>query len=314
MNTKKIVNIIIFAVAILVAVLSVSFVMVYNDDEVMYKQTSLIKENSPQMLDELKAATPEQLPQFVATYQEQANTLAAELKAQEMPNDILYTYIVNLKDLTEETLPAFQAEFPAYAARQFAKTDKKQAYMDGFAKVTDFASLQAYIHELEGEYNVARQDYLYKKDYVKAMNSMVAKAAVITESVTASKQETQLAELQAAISSSNKSETILNCAVTLCYVLFFTAIAMMICFALYQMVKNIKTAYKGVLAVLAMIVFFFIAYLIASPELSASAIKMGHTASQVKLIGAGVITFYAVLAIALLSVLCTWIMNLIKSR
>lgn len=314
MNTKKIVNIIIFAVAILVAVLSVAFVMVYNNDEVMYKQTSLIKENSPEMLDELKAATPEQLPAFVANYQEKANALAAELKAQEMPNDILYTYIVNLKDLTEETLPAFQADFPAYAARQFAKTENKQAYMDGFAKVSDFASLQTYIHELEGEYNTVRQDYLYKKDYVKAMNSLVAKAAVVTESVTESKQETQLAELKDAIGSSNKSETILNFAIILCYVLFLVAIAMMVCFALYQMFKNIKTSYKGLLAVVAMVVFFFIAYLIASPELSASAIKMGHNATQVKLIGAGVITFYVVLAIALLSVLGTWIMNLIKSK
>ena len=69
---RRIVNIIIFAAALVVALLSVLFVGVYNEDYTLYNQVGLIKDKSPEMLDEFLAVTPETLPQYVATYQEKA--------------------------------------------------------------------------------------------------------------------------------------------------------------------------------------------------------------------------------------------------
>jgi len=311
---RRIVNIIIFAAALVVALLSVLFVGVYNEDYTLYNQVGLIKEKSPEMLDEFLAVTPETLPQYVATYQEKAATLTAELKEQQLPKDIHYTYISNLKDVEADDFEAFKADFPHYSSVLFAKSDKKQEYVDGFNKVADYESLQQYINKLEDEYAPMRQDYLMQKDYVKAVNNLTGRAAMVLENVSASKQEAQLAELQDAVKSSEKSAKLINCAVSILYALFFVAIGMMICFAVYQLAKNFKTSYKVLIVIVVACVYIFILYSVATPEMTPSAIKEQHTISELKWINAGIVSCYTVFVGALLAILATGIINLLKKR
>lgn len=309
---RRIVNIIVIAAALIVALLSVSFVMVFNEDEAMYNQVGLINEKSPEMVDEILAVTPETLPQFVAKYQDKSTELSAELKEQQLPKDILYTYIINLKDVEAEDFDEFKADFPHYSSVLFAKCEAKQKYIDGFNNVKDYAGLQSYISKLEAEYAPVRQDYLLQKDYVRAVNNMVGRAAVITESVNATKQATQIEELKDAVKSQITSAKLLNWATGLLYALFFVAIGMMVCFAIYQLVKNFKTSYKVLIVIVAACAYIFILYSVFTPEMTPSAIKMQHSISELKWINAGIITFYTVLFGALLSIVATWIINLIK--
>ncbi|MCQ2286348.1 MAG: hypothetical protein MJZ76_05690 [Bacteroidales bacterium] len=309
---RKIVNIIVFVVALLVAALSILFVGVYNEDEAMYKQVAIVEESNPAMLLEFLDVTPETLPQYVATYQKVSDTLNAELKAQQLPKDVLYTYISELKDVQEADFEEFIASYPQHADLLFSKLEEKPAYAAGLANVKDFAGLQAYVSTLEKEYAPMREEYLQKKDYVKAVNSIVGRAAVITESVSASKQETQIEEMKDAISHLSLSDRLLNWAVVLCYVLFIFAIALMLGFAAYQMAKNFKTSYKILVVIVAAAVFVFVAYVLSSPELTPSAIKLQHTANEMKWINAGIISCYAVFFGALASIIVTWVINLFK--
>ncbi|MBP5710882.1 MAG: hypothetical protein J6W84_07905 [Bacteroidales bacterium] len=309
---RRIVNIIVFAAALVVALLSVLFVGVYNDDESLYNQVGAIKEKSPEMIDEFLAVTPETLPQYVATVQEKAANLNAELKEQQLPKDILYTYISNLKEVDADNFEAFKADFPHYSSVLFAACDKKQEYIDGFNNVADFESLQRYITKLEDEYAPMRQDYLVEKNYVKSVNGLVGRATLVLDNVSASKQETKLAELQDAVKSCTKSAVLINCATGLLYALFFIAIGMMVCFAIFQLVKNFKTSYKVLIVIVAACAYILILYSVFTPEMTPSAIKMQHTVSELKWINAGIITCYTVFIGALVSIVATWIINLFK--
>ena len=310
---KRIVNIIVFAAALVVVALSVTFVTVFNDDKTLYKQVGLIEEKSPEMIDELLAATPETLPQFVATYQEKATELTAQLKEQQMPKDIHFTFVSNLKDIeNEEDFAAFKADFPHYSSVLFAKTDRKQEYVDGFNGVADYASLQPYISKLEEQYAPMRQDYLIQKDYVKAVNNVVGQANLITENVSVAKQETQLNEYKEAVTSCLSAALLLNSAVWFLYALFFVAIGMMVCFAIYQLLKNFKTSYKVLIVIVAACAYIFVLYSVTTPEMTPSAIKMQHTVSELKWINAGIVTCYTVFFGAVIAVIASWFVKLFK--
>lgn len=309
---RKIVNIIVFAVAIIVAILSVAFVVVFNEDKAMYAQVELIDAQSPEMIADFQAATAESLPQFIATYQEKGTTLSESLKVAQYPNEVLYTYICNLKEVTEDSFEQFKADFPHYADVLFAKVDEKQEYADGFAKVQDFAALDAYINELEAAYAPRHQEYLSQKDYVKAVNGFVSQASLITENVSQSKQQSQLDEMQAAVKSAKCSASLLNFAVILCYLLFGVAFAMLVYFAIFKLCKNIKTSYKGLIVVVVAAILIYVLYAVSPAVMTPSAIKMQHSVGELKWINAGVITCYIALFGAILSVVATWVINLLK--
>jgi len=66
---KKIINIIIFTVAGLACLLALIFVGVYQDDKAIFDEVSLVRERTPQAVDDLLTVTHETLPQYIATYQ-----------------------------------------------------------------------------------------------------------------------------------------------------------------------------------------------------------------------------------------------------
>lgn len=309
---KKIINIIIFTVAGLACLLALIFVGVYQDDKAIFDEVSLVKERTPQAVDDLLAVSQETLPKYIATYQEVASKEAATLKEKQLPKDILYTYISNLKEVTAESFPEFKSNFPHYADVLFAKSDQKQKYVDGFNKVNKFEELSAYIATLSNEYVPIKQAYLKDKDYLKALNSIVGRAQIITESVSQNKQISQIEELKDAISSASKSGNILNFAIVFFYVALFAAILLTVLFALLQIFANIKHSYQVFIGIAIIALLLVVAYFISPSELTKSAIKMQHTPSEMKFIGAGVITCYAALFGAVLSIVVNWIINIFK--
>lgn len=309
---KKIINIIIFTVAGLVSILALVFVGVYQDNKTLYDEVSLVKEKTPGAVTDLLTATYDNLPDYVTTYQEVATQRAADLKEKQLPKNTLYTYIVNLKDLTAETFPEFQAHFSQYADVLFAQSEHKEKYINGFNKVTDFEALASYINQLENEYATLKQDYLHDKEQLKALNGILGRAVLITETVSEKKQITQIEELQEALKSSSKSGKILNLSISLFYVTLFAAILFTIFFALFQIIANIKHSYQVFIGVGIMVIFLIIAYLVSPSELTASAIKMQHTPSDMRIIGAGMLTLYVVLFGAILAIIVSSIINMIK--
>ncbi len=309
---KKIINIIIFSVAGLACLMALIFVGIYQDDKTMFDEVSLVRERTPQAVDDLLAVTHETLPQYIATYQETASKEAIALKEKQFPKDILYTYISNLKEITAESFPEFKSNFPHYADVLFAKSDQKQKYIDGFNKVNDFKELSAYITTLNKEYAPIKQEYIKDKEYLKALNAVVGRAQIITETVSQNKQISQIEELQELIKSASKSGNILNFAVMFFYVIIFAAILLTILFAIFQIFANIKTSYQVFIGIGIMAILLLVAYFVSPSELTPSAIKMQHTPSEMKFIGAGVVTFYVVFLGAILSILVTGVINMFK--
>ncbi|MEG1555729.1 MAG: hypothetical protein RR356_03280, partial [Bacteroidales bacterium] len=140
--SNKIVKIIVFTVAIVTCLTTIWFVVGFKQDKVTsYEENFIIKENNPEVLVAFRAVTPENLSAFVEKYQKDASTLSSELKENQLQKDILYTYIFQLKDLTETTFSEYQQNFDKYSKVLFAKSNNAQKYIDGFKSVADFTAL-----------------------------------------------------------------------------------------------------------------------------------------------------------------------------
>lgn len=312
---KNIVKIIIFVVAIVTCILAVLFAAKFDQEKMAnYNEARVVNANNPEMVAAFEATTPENLPAFVEQYRTEGATLSETLKAHQVQKDILYTYIVELSELTEATFPEYQAAFPEHSKALFAKADDAKKYVDGFAGVAAFENLEAYISTLENEYSVIKQDFIKEKTYNKAYNSLVNQADAVSQVVSDNKKAEDLAMLQSDVKNYISNGKLLNVTVMLGYFLFAVCIVMLLFFALKAILSNIKSSYKSLLVIVAFVVLVFIGYLIASPELTPSAIKMQHTVQQVKWIGAGMFVFYIALAGAICAVIFTAISNAIKNR
>lgn len=312
---KNIVKIIIFVVAIITCILAVMFAAKFDQEKMAnYNEARVVNDNNPEMVAAFEATTPENLPAFVEQYRTEGAQLSETLKAHQVQKDILYTYIVELNELTEETFQEYQAAFPEHSKALFAKADDAQKYVDGFAGVASFENLEAYVSTLENEYGVIKQDYIKEKTYNKAYNSLVNQADAVNQVVSDNKKAEDLAMLQSDVKNYISNGKLLNVTVMLGYFLFAVCIVMLLFFALKAILSNIKSSYKSLLVIVAFVILVFIGYLIASPELTPSAIKMQHTVQQVKWIGAGMFVFYIALAGAICAVIFTAISNAIKNR
>ncbi|MCQ2270851.1 MAG: hypothetical protein MJZ52_06470 [Bacteroidales bacterium] len=312
---KNIVKIIIFVVAIITCILAVMFAAKFDQEKMAnYNEARVVNDNNPEMVAAFEATTPENLPAFVEQYRTEGAQLSETLKAHQVQKDILYTYIVELNELTEETFPEYQAAFPEHSKALFAKADDAQKYVDGFAGVASFENLEAYVSTLENEYGVIKQDFIKEKTYNKAYNSLVNQADAVNQVVSDNKKAEDLAMLQSDVKNYISNGKLLNVTVMLGYFLFAVCIVMLLFFALKAILSNIKSSYKSLLVIVAFVILVFIGYLIASPELTPSAIKMQHTVQQVKWIGAGMFVFYIALAGAICAVIFTAISNAIKNR
>ena len=314
--SNKILRIIIFAVAILVCLLALVFSFRFDyDKKDQFVQVRQVEAQNPQMVDELLAATPENLSAWVSSYSEKIQNANTELKDAQLQKDILYTYLSELKRITsEEMLADYKAKFGEHAASLFAKCDKKDDYIQGFANVNNLKDLEGYIRNLESEYDVIKQNFLVERNYLKAANSLVSTANNIAETPSANKKATELEALQKDLTGFRKSATLQNVFIIMAYLLAIVTVMLLLAFALIKIVKNFRSSYKilVVLALLAVVVL--IGYLIGSSTLTPVALKKGMTASSFKMVNAACFTLYVVLFAAILSIVVTAIMNAIKNR
>ncbi|HNT50078.1 MAG TPA: hypothetical protein PKK67_05800 [Cyclobacteriaceae bacterium] len=69
---------------------------------------------------------------------------------------------------------------------------------------------------------------------------------------------------------------------------------------------------KSLMGVGALVVLFFVAYLLADTSVSLKAASLGETESSVKMIGAGLILFYIVMVIAVIGIIFSEINKALK--
>ncbi len=312
---KNIVKIIIFVVAIVAVLLAVWFAGVFDQDKLdKYNEVMIVNQNNPEMVAAFEATTPESLPDFVDQYRSEGMTLAEGLKAQQIQKDILYTYIVELEELTAETFPEYQANFANHSKALFAKADDAQAYIDGFNAVADFDHLSNYISKLDDQYAVMKQAFIEKKSYNKAYNSLVNQADAVNQIVSENKKAEDLATLKSDVKQYISNGKMLNVIMALSYTLFFVTILLLVVFALKAIFTNIKSSTKTLVVLVVFALVILLGYLLASSELTPSAVKMQLAPYQVKWIGAGMFVFYIAFFGAICAVIYAAISGAIKNR
>lgn len=311
--SKKVVNIIIFTIAGIGCLLSLWFSLNFDDNKKdLYHEVCSIQVNNPQMFAELEIANITTLPAFVSAKSEEYIALVSELKAKQYQRDVFYTYLVELKDLNEENFAEYKAQFSKRSSVLFAKSNYKDDFIKGFTGVNDYASLYGYILTLEKEYDVLKQSYLQDKAYVRSFNNMLTRVNNINDVVSETKKTNDLNTLQKDIKTAGREATLLNLSISFVYLIFFIAIAIVLTFSLIGIAMSIKSSYQVLLGGALLVVVFVISYLVSSPELSKSAITMGHTGSEVKWIEAGMLLAYTLLVGAILSIFVSPFINKIK--
>jgi len=312
---KNIVKIIILIVAICTCALAVWFASSFDQDKLAnYKEALTVNNANPEMIAAFEATTPESLPAFVDQYRNEGMTLSENLKAHQLQKDILYTFIMELQEQTEETFPEYQSNFANHSKALFAKADDAQAYIDGFNKVADFKGLDKYISELESKYNVIKQDFINEKSYYKAYNSLVNQADAVNQTVSENKKAEDLTTLKTSVKQYIFNGKLLNIIMTLAYILFFVNIALLLIFALKAILTNIKSSYKVIVALAIIALVVILGYVFASSEMTPSAIKMQLTPQVVKRIGMGMFVLYVAFFGAIVAIIYSAISNAIKNR
>ena len=313
---NRIITIVIFAVAILACLVAIafSFFSFDADKKEHYIQTQEVKAQTPEMVADFETATLETLPSVIEKYQKETAERSNNLKTVQMEKDILYTYLQDLKNLDENSFDTYKANFPERAAGLFAKSENKQKYVDGFNKVQSFKDLDGYIEDVNNDYSEVKQNYLVERGYIKSANGLINRAVGINDIASASKKTAEFEGFQNDLKSFGKSAKLQNFFIVLTYILLIGAAALMLFFLLTNMIANFKTSYKILVAVVFLILAFFIGYLVGTPTLSPSAIKAGMTGSGYKMVNAAVFTVYICLFGAILAILASMIMNAVKNR
>lgn len=313
---NRIINIVIFVVAILACCVAIafSFFSFDSDKKESYIQVQEVKAQTPQMVTDFETATVQTLPNVIEKYQKETAERSEKQKDVQMEKDILYTYLQDLKNLDENSFETYKANFPQRSAALFAKSQNKQKYVDGFNKVQSFKDLDKYIEEVNADYAQIKQDYLVERNYIKSANALINKAVAIDDNASESKKASEMESFQTDLKSFGKSARLQNFFIVLTYILGIGALALMLFFLLANMITNFKTSYKILVGLLFLVVTFFIGYLVGTPTLSPSAIKAGMTGSGYKMVNAACFTVYVCLFVAVASIIVTLIMNAVKNR
>jgi hypothetical protein len=290
----KIINISIFAIAGVAALLTVLFGIGFNQEASdKFSTTTEIKANNPQMLTDLVNATIETLPDFIAKYDEDITMRNVELKKESLQCNIFYTYIYHLEEIVnQETFENFKSKFPEYSQSMFISAHDKDYFIKGFNKVKDFSGFQSYYANLKEDYNVIRQNYLMKASALKAEMNILKQAGDINAAVSLTKKQFDLDELQKNTKTYKSESVQFNVTMNLLYFLFIVTFAAMLIFLLWGVLANIKSNFGLLVGIGLLVVLLFVGYFTASSELTPCAIKMQHEPNTVKWIGAGIFAFY----------------------
>ncbi|MBQ1779832.1 MAG: hypothetical protein II001_00155, partial [Bacteroidales bacterium] len=256
---NRIINIVIFVVAILAVIVAIAFSFFSFDAEKKdsYVQVREIEAQTPEMVSDFENATLETLPAVIDKYQQEMQDRSTKLKDVQLEKDILYTYLQDLKNLDENTFETYKANFPARSEALFAKSENKQKYVDGFNGVKTYKDLEGYVNKMNDEYANIKQQYLIERNYIKSANALINKGIAIRDNASASKKATEFEALQTDLKSFGKSASLQNFFITLVYILGLGAAFLMVFFLLKNMVTDFKSSYKILVGLLFIVVVFF---------------------------------------------------------
>ena len=314
--TRRIVNIVIFAIAAIACVLAIIYAAMFDSDKInQYKAVGVLHDNNPELLSDLSAATPETLPAYVEKCQTVASELDGELRSEKKAKESFYDYLSTLKALNADNFEAFKAGYPANVKVLLDQFDTTGVYVEQFSKISDYKGLTNYLVDLEQEYNGVRQAYLQKEAYRNALKVVQDATTNISELNSAELKANQLAEFQNFVHKSQvSSNKLLNSSFYLFYIMLFFAIAALLFFAVMRIAKNLKTSYKALVAIVALVVLFVICYLCASPILDDVFIKLQIAPETARLIEAAVYFTYVVFFAAIATIIAAPIISAIRDK
>lgn len=315
--TRRIVNIVIFAIAAIACVLAIIYAAMFDSDKInQYKAVGVLHDNNPELISELSATTPETLPAYVEKCQTVAAELDGELRSEKKAKENFYDYLSTLKSLNPDNFDGFKADYPAKVKSLLDQFDTEGKYVEEFNnKVSDYKSLTNYLVDLEQEYNNVRQAYLQKEAYRNALKVVQDATTSISELNSAELKASQLADFQGFVHKSQvSSNKLLNSSFYLFYIMLFFAIAALLFFAVMRIAKNLKTSYKALVAIIALVVLFVICYLCASPILDDVFIKLQIAPETARLIEAAVYFTYVVFFAAIATIIAAPIISAIRDK
>lgn len=158
------------------------------------------------------------------------------------------------------------------------------------------------------------QTYSSQKEYVAALNRFNTRSKNITSLTSEAGRKNDFAQLQSEVKQCNRESNSLNIIAVFFYIMLFGTIAVVVFFACLQFVRHPKSFRKMLWSVLSLGILFLLGYVISSETLTPIALKAGLTENGVRLIGAGVITFYFLLIGAIASIVVSWLINKYKTR
>lgn len=313
---RKIVNIVIFAVAILACILTVWFAGSFNDkSKDKYYAVSQTKESNPEIIAELENATIESLPEFINANNVLLDSIEQQLNAEELQKDIFYTYLRSIEALdNEQKFNDFKANFPAFSESLFAKSNQKEQFIEGFNALANYDALFDYKTTLKKDYDVCKQSYLQKNKEFKALKSIVKLVSDINAAKSVDKKKFDLNNFQNEIKSFGSQASLINVVVYIIYALFIAALVMLLAFVVYHLFTNSNTSKVALFGILGLIVIVIVCYFISPAELSQSAIKEQLTPNAFKWIGSAVLTTYILVIAVILSIVGTAIAGVIKKN
>ena len=97
-----------------------------------------------------------------------------------------------------------------------------------------------------------------------------------------------------------------------CYILLFLAVITAVVFPLVQIVQNPKALVKSGVGVAGLAVLFIISYALSGSEVTVKYTTMGVEENGSKLIGAGLIMFYIILIVTVISMVYSEINKALK--
>jgi hypothetical protein len=98
----------------------------------------------------------------------------------------------------------------------------------------------------------------------------------------------------------------------LTYALIFIAVASMIVFPIFHMLREPSAILRSAIGIGVVVVLFVIAYVIADSEVTIKAAALGITPTTSKLIGAGLIMFYITLILSIIGLIYSEISKALK--
>ncbi len=91
-------------------------------------------------------------------------------------------------------------------------------------------------------------------------------------------------------------ESLISPGLIICYVFFAVAVIASIGMPIIHAIKHPAGLMKALIGVVGLVVLFGVSYALSGSEVSAKAVSMGVDAGSSRMIGAGMITFYIILA------------------